>query len=104
MRSLKADYTPAGADPEQGQGRRRASPATSATRSRSRSRPTATASSSCTTSTIRAGRPGSTASARPILRANLLFRGVEVGPGSHRVEFRFRPLSIDNLVAAAPIS
>jgi hypothetical protein len=39
--------------------------------------------------------------ARPILRANLLFRGVEVGPGRHRVEFRFRPLSVDNLVAAA---
>jgi hypothetical protein len=38
---------------------------------------------------------------RPILRANLLFRGVEVGPGEHRVEFRFRPLSVDNLVAAA---
>lgn len=38
---------------------------------------------------------------RPILRANLLFRGVEVGPGRHRVEFRFRPLSMENLVAAA---
>jgi hypothetical protein len=38
---------------------------------------------------------------RPILRANLLFRGVEVGPGSHRVDFRFRPLSVENLVAAA---
>jgi uncharacterized membrane protein YfhO len=38
---------------------------------------------------------------RPILRANLLFRGVEVGPGRHRVEFRFRPLSVENLVAAA---
>ena len=38
---------------------------------------------------------------RPILRANLLFRGVEVSPGRHRVEFRFRPLSVGNLVAAA---
>ncbi len=36
-----------------------------------------------------------------ILRANLLFRGVEVGPGQHRVEFRFRPLSSGNLMAAA---
>ena len=38
---------------------------------------------------------------RPILRANLLFRGVEIGPGHHRVEFQFRPMSIENLVAAA---
>ena len=38
---------------------------------------------------------------RPLLRANLLFRGVEVTPGTHRVEFRFDPLSFDNLVAAA---
>lgn len=36
-----------------------------------------------------------------VLRTNLLFRGVEVGPGRHRVEFRFRPLSSANLVAAA---
>jgi hypothetical protein len=38
---------------------------------------------------------------RPILRANLLFRGVEIPPGRHRVEFRFRPMSFENLVAAA---
>lgn len=38
---------------------------------------------------------------RPLLRANLLFRGVEVTAGRHRITFEFRPLSFDNLVAAA---
>ncbi len=37
---------------------------------------------------------------RPLLRANVLFRGVELTPGRHDVEFRFRPFSRDNLAAA----
>ncbi|GGC71730.1 hypothetical protein [Chelatococcus reniformis] len=36
-----------------------------------------------------------------ILRTNLLFRGVEIPPGRHRVRFEFKPLSVHNLVAAA---
>jgi hypothetical protein len=38
---------------------------------------------------------------RPVLRTTLLFRGVEVEAGRHRIVFEFRPLSLDNLVAAA---
>ncbi|MBL8589516.1 MAG: hypothetical protein JNK46_13365 [Methylobacteriaceae bacterium] len=38
---------------------------------------------------------------RPLARADLLFRGVEVGPGRHRVEFIFRPFSLANLASAA---
>jgi len=37
---------------------------------------------------------------KPLLKANILFRGVEVTPGHHRVEFSFHPLSLHNLGAA----
>lgn len=36
-----------------------------------------------------------------IVRTNLLFRGVEVEPGHHVIEFHFRPLSVGNIVSAA---
>jgi hypothetical protein len=34
---------------------------------------------------------------KPVLKANLLFRGVEITPGWHRVEFKFEPFSVGNL-------
>jgi hypothetical protein len=38
---------------------------------------------------------------RSLLKLNLLFRGVELPPGRHRITFRFNPLSVDNLLSAA---
>ena len=35
-----------------------------------------------------------------LLRSDLLFRGVELGSGHHRVEFVFHPLSVGNLASA----
>jgi hypothetical protein len=36
----------------------------------------------------------------PIVRADVLFRGVEVRPGQHRIVFRFAPFSLANLARA----
>jgi uncharacterized membrane protein YfhO len=36
----------------------------------------------------------------PIVRADVLFRGVEVRPGQHRVVFQFAPFSLANLSRA----
>ncbi len=38
---------------------------------------------------------------QPVLRANILFRGVELTPGRHHIVFSFNPLSLNNLTAAA---
>jgi hypothetical protein len=37
---------------------------------------------------------------KPVLRANILFRGVEVPAGRHMIRFVFHPLSVNNLAAA----
>jgi uncharacterized membrane protein YfhO len=36
----------------------------------------------------------------PILRADVLFRGVEMPPGRHHLTFRFAPFSVENLTNA----
>jgi hypothetical protein len=40
----------------------------------------------------------------PVLRADVLFRGVEVPPGHHQVVFRFVPFSLGNLTAALKVA
>jgi uncharacterized membrane protein YfhO len=40
----------------------------------------------------------------PILRADVLFRGVELPPGQHIVVFRFAPFSFANLMSALKLA
>ena len=40
----------------------------------------------------------------PVLRADVLFRGVEVPPGEHRVVFRYAPFSFENLTNALRVA
>jgi hypothetical protein len=40
----------------------------------------------------------------PVLRADVLFRGVEVPPGYHRIVFRYAPFSLDNLANALRVA
>ncbi len=40
----------------------------------------------------------------PILRADVLFRGLEVPPGQHRVVFQFKPFSFENLASALKLA
>jgi hypothetical protein len=39
----------------------------------------------------------------PILRADVLFRGLEVPPGRHHIVFRYAPFSLDNLASAVKL-
>jgi len=48
----------------------------------------------CTTSTIPVGLRTSTASQRRSCAPDILFRAVEIPPGTHRVSFRFAPFSL----------